>query len=245
MNRQRTLKRLAKLLITALDRIPHEYGLVPDKDGFVSIKELIKALHETEATQRIRRGDIDELILSLPDSGVEMLGNRIRASGAHPPPVSVPAASLPKCLFTCIRRKAHLAVSRKGIRRSGDAPPVLLTPDRDAAQRLGRRRDADPVVVTVNTRMATEAGAVFFCAGEGLYTAESLPVEGLSLPPLPKDRPQDNRSAPPDAKLPSTSAGSYIVDPSTWNGNGGLARKPAKRRRDPEWKRSRRGSKRR
>ncbi len=244
MNRNRTLKRLAKLLTTALGQSPHEYGLVPDKDGFVAVKELIKAMHESENTQRIRRTDIEELVLSLPDPGVEVLGNRIRASGYRPKPIPTPAASLPKHLFTCIRRKAHLAVSKQGIRRSGNALPVLLTPDRPTAQRLGRRRDADPVLVTVNTRMATEAGAVISCAGQGLYTAESLPLEGLILPPLPKDRTQDHLPAPPDVKPPSTSAGSYVVDPSSWTANERPARKPANRKRDPEWKRVRKRSKR-
>ena len=45
---QRSPKQLAKFFNYVLGRRPDEFGLVTDKEGFVKIKELIKATNEEE-----------------------------------------------------------------------------------------------------------------------------------------------------------------------------------------------------
>jgi len=44
----RSPQNLAKMLAYVLGRRPDEFGLIPDAEGFVRIKDLLKALHEEE-----------------------------------------------------------------------------------------------------------------------------------------------------------------------------------------------------
>jgi RNA:NAD 2'-phosphotransferase (TPT1/KptA family) len=72
-------KKLAKLLDYALGRNPDEFGLVPDGDGFVKLKELLKALHEEDGWKAVRKAGIDEVMYSIADPPVEINKDRIRA----------------------------------------------------------------------------------------------------------------------------------------------------------------------
>ena len=65
MSLQRSPKQLAKLIDYILSRRPDEFGLVPDKDGYVKIKDLLKAvhawIHDHIQDQNIHRGLADVL----------------------------------------------------------------------------------------------------------------------------------------------------------------------------------------
>lgn len=245
MNRKHFLTRLAKLLVGALQHTPHAYGLVPDQDGYVRLKELLQALHELDAYRRIRRSDIEELLITHPNPGVEISGNRIRAVGApfQAPPSE--AKALPKILYTCIRRKAHGAALKNGIRRSADAPPIVLTPEVKVAERLGRRRDNAPLLVTIQVAKAVSAGAVIRSAGEGLFVTDRLPLAGLQLPPLPRDRSPLEKAAESSPQDTYRPAGSYQIDLAAESPAKTRRSREAKKGKDPEWKRHQKRSRRR
>ncbi|MFW5875013.1 MAG: RNA 2'-phosphotransferase, partial [bacterium] len=61
------MQQLAKLLSYILEKRPDEFGLIPDEQGYVSIKELLKVFAETEGWRHIRRSSINELMLSQVD----------------------------------------------------------------------------------------------------------------------------------------------------------------------------------
>ena len=46
MKPNQNLKKLSRFIATMLGRSPDEFGLVPDRQGFVSVKELLKAITE-------------------------------------------------------------------------------------------------------------------------------------------------------------------------------------------------------
>ncbi|MCK7503966.1 MAG: RNA 2'-phosphotransferase [Desulfobacterales bacterium] len=74
MGRSRTLQSLAKMLTYVLARRPDEFGLVPDADGYVKIKDLLKALHEDEGLRYVNRSHLAEIILSVPEAPIEISG---------------------------------------------------------------------------------------------------------------------------------------------------------------------------
>ena len=104
MAKQRSLEQLAKSIFYILGRNPAEFGLVPDTDGFVKIKEFLKALSEEDGLKYVRRSNINEILITLPNPPVEIRGNHIRAKHRFAMPTNVPAQNLPKLLYTCIRR---------------------------------------------------------------------------------------------------------------------------------------------
>ncbi len=210
MVQQRSPKNLAKLLAYILGRRPDEFGLVPDDDGYVRIKDLLKAIHEEEGWRYVRRSHLDEIRITLADPPFEMNANLIRAKLREHLPEMVSAPDLPKLLYTCVRTKAYPHVSEKGIFPLGHAQ-VILSSDEQMALRIGRRIDSNPVMLTVQVQTTQKQNVIFRQAGERLFLADTIPAGCFTGPPLPKEKPglPDKDKQPPAAQ--QKSAGSFML----------------------------------
>jgi putative RNA 2'-phosphotransferase len=236
-------KQLAKLLNYILGRRPDEFGLVVDKDGFVKVKELIKAVNEEEGLKYVRRPHINEIMITLPNHGLEVADNLIRAINREHLPKQSFALDPPKLLYTCVREKAYPYVKDKGIRPAGYSK-VVLASTADLAYRIGKRSDHAAVLLTVQVNHAEDRGVVFFQTGESLFLADYIPPDGFSGPPLPKDLPETrkaDKSKKEPAKIP---AGSFLLDlnknehPATPGARQKERDKKQKQRRErPPWRR--------
>lgn len=211
MAQQRSPKQLAKFITYVLGRKPSEFGLVPDQDGFVKIKEFIKAICEEQGLKYVRRSHIDEIIITLPNPSIEIKDNYIRAKYRDNLPRHNVAQNLPKLLYTCVRRKAYPTVLDKGIFPMGFSW-VIMSSEPDMAERMGRRKDATPVLLTVQARKALEKGTLFYEAGDTLFLAESIQPDCFTGPPLPKQKPTAIKHETPAEQKPQTFPGSYIID---------------------------------
>ena len=148
------------------------------------------------------------------------------------------AATAPKLLYHPIRQRAYPVVLEKGVKPTHSSPKIVLARERSMAERLGRRIDASPVILTVNTDHLTHLGATLNVFGSVLFLADGLPVGSFSGPPLPKKPPETKvaeKSQPPTA--PKT-PGSYLMDLSSEPGRGKKSVKRDRKRKN-EWKRER------
>lgn len=238
MTPQQSVKQLAKFSAYVLGRRPDEFGLVPDQNGYVKIKEFLKAVTEENDWRHLRRSHLDELLLTHPAPEIEIQSNRIRAiSRTH---LTAPATvdSPPKLLYTCIRRRAYPHVQQKGISAAGDEKIVLCV-DEPMAQRIGKRRDPEPILLTVRVAQTLDHGVVYHRSGLRLYLADFIPAGTFTGPPLPKERSDSVKAAPtPERKVP-TEAGSFVVDPTRFSPDNRKSGVPQKRR-EAEWKKERR-----
>jgi putative RNA 2'-phosphotransferase len=228
---------LAKVLAYVLGRRPDEFGLVTDPEGFVKIKDLLKALSEEKEFRHIRRGHLEEISITLPDAPIEIMENRVRAKERSHLPSHTPAENIPKLLYTCVRRKAYPVVLEKGV--SFDSRPfIVLSSDRSMAERIGHRSDASPIVLTVSVQQCLEKQAGFLSAGGTLYLAETIPAGCFTGPPLAKVHEMlPQREAPSTPTVPKH-PGSFFPNPADIQ--SGVARDKQDRRGDrPEWKRDR------
>ena len=208
---QRAPKQLAKFFDYVLSRRPDEFGLVLDADGFVKIKEFLKAVGEEDGFRYVRRAHLNEIILSVPDHPFEISDNLIRSTVRDRLPQHRCAMDPPKLLYTCVRQKAYPHVHEKGIRPAGH-PRVILSSGRAMAKRIGKRLDHSAVMLTIQTQTSMDQGVVFFQAGENLFLADFIPAQCFTGPPLPKDQPllkKPDTSAADPARKP---AGSYHID---------------------------------
>ncbi len=203
--------KLARLLHYILGRRPDEFGLVPDDQGYIAVKELLKVLREEKWSQ-VRPAHLETLPYRLPQAGIEMDQMRIRASDRAHLPVTTPCRTVPKQLFTCIRRRAYTAVARNGLTPQHDPDRVVLFTDREMARRVGRRRDAEPLVVTVQTTVAQGAGIQFERYGETVYLAARLPADCCRLPAPPRPARAQRVEGDPQAVPPQREAGSFTLD---------------------------------
>jgi putative RNA 2'-phosphotransferase len=243
MSQKRSPKQLAKFLNYVLGRRPDEFGLVTDKEGFVKIKELLKATNEEEGLRYVRRSHINEIMITLPNHGLEIADNLIRALNREHLPKQSFALDPPKLLYTCVRQKAYPYVLDKGIAPTGFSK-IILSSSRDLAERMGRRSDHAAVLLTVQVSQSEEKGVVFFQSGESIFMAEYVPPGCFSGPPLPKEMP-DTRKADKSKKEPAkTPAGSFLLDLDKKENPAAPGarqkkrdKKHKQRRRRPPWRR--------
>jgi putative RNA 2'-phosphotransferase len=238
MKPELSVQRLAKLLSYVLGRRPDEFGLVPDARGYVRIKELLQAVCEEDGWRHVRRGHIDEVLLTLSQPGIEVDGDRIRAQDRERLTPPAPDDAPPGQLYTCVRQKAYPHVLDKGIFPAG-REHVVLSADRDIARRIGRRRDNRPVVLTVHTRRSQESGTVFLRAGDTLYLADRIPADAFHGPALPKERPDTQRRIEPGPLPKRGEAGTFVLDPTKVDGPRGPGA-GGKKQGEPDWKKNRR-----
>ena len=177
------------------------------------IKDLLKALHEEEDWGYVNFSHLNEVLLSVPGAPFEIRENRIRCLRRDTPDDEVESRKVPKLLYAAIRSRAYPHVHAEGIHPSSH-PQVVLAEDRGMAERLGRRIDTEPVILTVNVRCARENGVVFIPSGEGLFLADRLPADCLSGPPLPKDQPavEALRTSLKGAERRPAMPGSFVLD---------------------------------
>jgi len=211
MSRQKSLKRLSKFIIYALGHKPDEFGLVLDPDGFVKLKEFLKAIHEEDGLKYVRRSHIEEILISHPNPPIEIKGNFIRAKNRDKIPRSTVAQNLPKLLYTCVRRRSYPVVLEKGIFPIGH-DRVILSHRRELAERIGKRLDSKPILLTVQTRKSMDEGIVFYAAGETLFFTDSIHINCFTGPPLPPQKPLKTKQEKTQENKSQKYPGSYFVD---------------------------------
>ena len=185
-SKQNTLVRITKFLAYILGRHPDEFGLVTDENGFVKIKNLLKAITEEPDWGFIRLSHLKEVSISVPVPPFEMIENRIRAVDRERLPKRRIAEVLPKLLYTCVRQRAYPYVSENGIGPASSFG-VILSEAPAMAKRIGHRADPKAVLLTVKVSECQRLGVHFFTAGQGLFTADKIPPGGFTGPPVPKE----------------------------------------------------------
>ena len=173
--------KLQRLMVYLLGHRPDEFGLVPATNGFVPFKELLWAIHEEPGWGYVRQGHINEVLMGRERTLFQSEGDSVRLLHRQwRLDLETPALSLPKLLYTPIRRRAHAHVMENGLRSER---PLVLTPDRDMALRIGRRKDPRPVLVEVLTSRAREEGISIHAFGDLFVTLE-IPPGCLVGPPV-------------------------------------------------------------
>ncbi len=227
---------LCRFLTYVLGRRPDEFGLVPSVEGRVPLKELFQALHEEEGWGHIRQAHINELLMGHGRGVFDLSEGGIATSERHfYMPTEAVVASLPKLLFTPVRPRAHPVVIEKGL----NAPVgkwIVLSGSTAMAQRIGRRKNPEPVILEIGTAPARSGGVVFFSFGD-LYLAERLPAQCILGPQVrqkddlragktPKDK------AKPGKRTADFAPGSFILIPERDPDRG----RAAKGRKPKGWK---------
>jgi putative RNA 2'-phosphotransferase len=238
MKPNQSVQKLSKFIAYVLGRRPDEFGLVPDSDGYIKIKEFLQAVSVEEGWRHVRRSHINEVLLTQTNPGFEINDNLIRASLRQHLPERTTVTDPPALLFTCIRKKAYPFIFNKGIFPQGRSQ-VILTADSELAERIGKRKDQQPVLLTIHTHSTLDKGVIYQCFGEGLYLADFIPPDCFTGPPLPKDRPEARKPEPTQKEPARVAAGSFTLD---LKNDADRIRTPGmhKKRKKQDWKKERR-----
>lgn len=235
---------LVKMLVYVLGVAPGEFGLVPDEEGWVPVKELLKALHEQEGWRGVREAMLRDAAARLAPGDLELAENRMRCLSRRPPR-PLWGCETPAHLYLGLKPRAWPVVSRRGLEARPGAP-ILLAAQQEDALRLGRRRGPEPLLITVQAYQATDQGVVFAQIAEGMFFCDWLPADCLMGPRVEehtaprKTKPKPERKSPalpPPEQMP----GSFVVTAED-------VEKPYKRkglRKEIQWKNARRKDRRR
>lgn len=245
MDIEKKNRQLAKLIDYMLGRNPYEFGLAPDADGFVKMKELIKAVNEEDHFKHIRKAHIDELLITLSEPVVEIRDFLIRAvKRDNLPPVVIPKI-LPKILYTAVKETAYTSVIENGIRPS-TSDRVILANDKELILRIGKRQGRNPVILHVNVDQAEKLGVLFTQCGEAIFLAKTIPKGCFSGPPagklkIPVKKTPSHKNAPLPASADPISGESpkenpaFLVqgkkDRDSWKNN----KKRIRRQKEKNW----------
>ena len=204
---------LARFMRYILGHRPYEFGLVPDRDGFVTYKELLWAIHEEPGWGYVRKGHINEVLLGEDRSLFQTKENRIRALERHwRLALDNPSQTPPKILFVAVRRRAHPVLMEKGF-TAMEGKYLVFSPDRDMAMRIGRRREQRPVELEIMAASAAEEGTAFYPFGN-LFLANQVPARFVKGPPVSKDdlKIPQGRAEKERETRPDFDTGTFVLD---------------------------------
>lgn len=231
-------QRLVKYLFYILGHRPDEFGLVPDKNGYVKVKELLKAMHEEADWRFFRKSNLDEIFVSVPHPPIELKDNFIRAKDRTQLAKRTSITNPPKILYTSVRRKAYPVVLEKGIAPMG-REHVVLSSNHDMAARIGKRLDNQPVLLTVNVEQAMNRGILVLRSGKDLFLARHIPVDCFSGPSPPKEKAEPVKRETLTPKERDKAPGSFFPDLSD-NREKKQRTKKQRRKKEIAWKEERR-----
>ena len=204
---------LGRMMVYVLGRRPDEFGLVPDKEGYISFKHLLMAFHEEPEWRHVRQAHFREVLMGKDRSHFEWDDKRIRALDRQwPLNCDIDSIPLPKILFLAVRRKAHGHALEKGL-MSATGRYLVLSGDKGMALKMGYRQDRSPVLLEVQVVAAQKEGVMFSPFGL-LFLAKELPPTCLSGPPLPKEKeimPGSAQKKDQDVSLP-LEPGTFVLD---------------------------------
>jgi putative RNA 2'-phosphotransferase len=257
---KRELRRMEKMLFAMLGRHPDAFGVVLDKGGWISIKELRQAVVEEKGFSYITPRGLTQFFSLFRPEKFEWQENfvRVKLELQSSNLTIYKEATPPELLYVSIRPKAHAHVIARGLQSINNKKWVALSIEKEVALKIGMRRDRNPIIAEIMALKSNKAGVVYRKAGKLLYLVESLDPQWMNIPPLPPVREKDkykesksSESKPGSKKIPKGSAtpleqiGAFVLrnTPSyhTVSSESGKRKRNNKKFRDsdPEWKKTR------
>jgi putative RNA 2'-phosphotransferase len=178
-----SLERLSRLVSHALRHEPWVYEIELDEQGWVSIDALLAAIQEQGPPWLlVSRSDLVDMIASSDKQRHEIDGERIRALYGHSVPgrLARVAGQPPPVLFHGTSHRAWVAIQRGGLLPMG-RQYVHLSVDVATAELVGRRKSSEPVVVSIDTIAAVDAGTTFWRGNDLVWLADFVEAGNLSI----------------------------------------------------------------
>ncbi|NQX59748.1 RNA 2'-phosphotransferase [Paenibacillus qinlingensis] len=169
--------KLSKFMSKILRHSPEEFGLSLDPtDGSCTVAELMEVFRVQTKWSKISESDVKEVVARCEKQRFEIIGDRIRARYGHShDKVSYPAAIPPNVLYHGTNVQAAPTILEQGL-RSMHRQYVHLSEGLHFATLAGKRR-GELIIVAIDTEKASQAGVVFYYAGNEVWLADAVPAE--------------------------------------------------------------------
>lgn len=164
---------ISKTMSYLLRHHPEKGDLAPDPEGFVPLDDLVEALDylgKSASEEQVR-----QVVEEDPKGRYEIAGGMIRATYGHSYDIAESGTECvpPETLYHGTPRHNIEKIMREGLRPM-QRQWVHLSGTINEARQVGRRRDSNPAILTVEAQDAHEASITFRKAGS-VYLAEQIP----------------------------------------------------------------------
>lgn len=173
---------LSKEISYALRHAPWEYELEMDEYGWVDINQLIEALNRDKKWKDVQLSDLLVMIEKSEKKRHEIVNGKIRAFYGHSIPMHIckKKQQPPNELFHGTARRFL-----ENIKSAGLLPMsrqyVHLSCDMETAFQVGKRHDAKPIILKINSREAWNNGVAFYHGNEKVWLADGIPFEYIEV----------------------------------------------------------------
>ncbi len=177
------LYRLSKTVSHALRHVPEEYGLSLDKDGWVTVNELIFSLKNKNITCKdLKEEELIEMINQSSKKRHEIKGNKIRALYGHSTEKKIikEMKSPPEYLYHGTSPESINVILSEGL-KSMSRHYVHLSTDQETAKQVGGRRNSRPIIFKIRAKEASEQGINFYMGNENIWLADYIPPTYIDL----------------------------------------------------------------
>ena len=251
--RDKKFRIIEKMALNILGHNPDEFGVVLDPEGWIKLKTLRMAMVEEAGFAWVSPGLLKQFFTLYAREKFELNEKSVRLRPDYQP-IEMPSVIRKPpsdILYTPIRTRAYNTVSSKGLTGFGKQWIVLAT-DREKAERLGRRKEKEPVIAEVKASLAEQSGNDFYRYGKSLYLSKRIDAHWIILPPLSgKKKEMERKRMEKKAETEATKEqhkkieepslpGSFFLEPTS-----SPRHKKKKRKNEPAWKEERRRSRRR
>lgn len=170
---------VSKTLSYVLRHKPEEFGLALDAEGWVSVAELLAALHARG--HHVTPKQLHEVVATNDKQRFSLSadGAKIRANQGHSVAVELgltPVAP-PELLYHGTATRFLDSIRKDGL-HSGNRQHVHLSADPATAVAVGSRH-GKPVVLTVQAGRLHQAGGQFYLSANGVWLTAAVPPEYL------------------------------------------------------------------
>jgi putative RNA 2'-phosphotransferase len=177
------LGRLSRVVSHALRHEPWLYALELDEDGWADVNDLLAALRQEDpGWTNLTQQDLEEMIRACAKRRHEVKDGRIRALYGHSLPGKlrkIPAMP-PIRLFRGTAPTAGPKIRQRGLTPMA-RQFVHLSTNREDAVAVGRRKSADPIILSVRAQEAWTMRVAFYEGNERVWLADCVPAEYIDF----------------------------------------------------------------
>lgn len=183
MSDKRYIK-LSKKMSYFLRHHPDEAGLVLDEEGMVPIATFIRAINKQRGFGWVTERDLEILESTSDKKRFRIEGGRIGARYGHNRDIRQikhgDPIDPPDLLYHGTPRRVVSSIMKQGLLPQG-RQFVHLSVDLQTAEKVGRRRDGRPLILTIRARDAQAAGIDFYSPTPDTYLARKIPPEFIDM----------------------------------------------------------------
>lgn len=173
---------LSKEISYSLRHGPWEYELELDENGWVETSQLLEALKLEKKWKDLTENYIEEMIQQSDKRRHELSNGKIRALYGHsttekikiekkePPEILLHGTA--RCFLDRIRQNGLLPMGRQYVHLSVDVETAMI---------VGKRRDSNPAILKINSKIAYIEGINFYQGNDKVWLADSVEIKYIDF----------------------------------------------------------------